>query len=343
MKKLLNTLYVTTPDAYLSLDGENVVVLKDNEKLLRIPLHNLESVVTFGYTGVSPALMGSCVKRKIALSFCSNSGRFLAMVTGEYNGSVLLRRAQHRAADNQDISLGIARNILVGKLHNSKWVLERGIRDYPQRVEVERLKKVGIFLTNSIKKLRNDNSYGSLIGIEGEAATQYFSVINELILQNKTDFVFSKRTRRPPLDRINALLSFVYMLLAHETAGALAAIGLDPYVGFLHKDRPGRQSLALDIMEELRAPLADRFAITMINTRQINGNDFISRENGAVYLKDESRKIIINAWQEKKKEQIIHPFIKEKVEWGLVPHIQSLLLARYLRGDLEAYPPFLWK
>jgi len=340
---MLNTLYVTQSDTYLSLDGENIVVLKENDQLLRVPLHNLEAIVSFGYTGASPALMGECSKRGINISFCTKHGRFLANVSGEIHGNVVLRRTQYRAADEEMKSVGIAKNILIGKLYNSRWVLERATRDYPLRIDVERLKRVCQFLISSIKKLNEDNSYMELLGIEGEAASQYFSVFDELILQNKDDFYFKKRTRRPPLNNVNALLSFVYMLLANETAGALSAVGLDPFVGFLHKDRPGRRSLALDVMEELRAPFADRFVLTLINNRQVSGDGFEQKENGAVFIKDNTRKSILNEWQTRKNEQIVHPFLKEKIEWGLVPHVQSLLLARFLRGDLEEYPPFLWK
>jgi len=343
MKKLLNTLYVTTPEAHLSLDGENVVVRKEEETLIRVPLHNLEGIVTFGYTGASPALIGACVKRGIALSFCTAHGRFLANVVGEPHGNVVLRRAQYRIADDEVKSLDIARNILIGKLHNSRWVLERARRDYSQRLDVERLKKSGCFIMESISGIQNAPTHGTLMGIEGEAASIYFSVFDELILQNKGKFFFRERSRRPPMDNVNALLSFVYMLLAHDTASAASVVGLDPFVGFLHKDRPGRRSLALDFMEEFRAPLADRFVLTLINTRQVDASGFEQKENGAVFIRDDARKILLNTWHERKREQIIHPFLKEKVEWGLVPYIQALLMARFIRGDLDAYPPFLWK
>jgi len=343
MRKLLNTLYVTSPDAYLSLDGENVVVIKEDSPLLRVPLHNLEGIVSFGYTGASPALMGACAQRGIALSFCTANNRFLATVTGETKGNVILRRTQYRVADDEEKSLNISRNILIGKLYNSRWVLERATRDYPQRIDIERLKKVGGFIVNAINSLQEARTYGMLMGIEGEAASQYFSVFDELILQSKDLFYFHQRSRRPPMDNVNALMSFIYTLLANETAAAALAVGLDPYVGFLHKDRPGRRSLGLDLMEELRAPLADRFVLTLINTRQIDASGFEQKENGAVLMRDDLRKTVLNAWQIRKQEQLVHPFLQEKIEWGLVPHVQALLLARYLRGDLDEYPPFLWK
>ena len=343
MRKLLNTLYVTTPDTYLSLDGDNVVVMKDKERLSRVPLHNLEGIVTFGYTGASPALMGSCADRGIALSFCTAHGRFLASVTGETQGNVTLRRTQYRAADDEKTCLCIAKNILVGKLFNSRWVLERATRDHADRLDVERIKLAGRQIMESINEAREADTYGTLLGIEGNAASRYFSVFDELILQSKDAFYFRSRSRRPPMDNVNALLSFFYTMLSLDVASALSSVGLDPYVGFLHKDRPGRRSLAQDILEELRAPLADRFVLTLINTRQVSAEDFEQRENGAVYLRDDARKTVLAAWQTRKQSQIMHPFLHEKMEWGLVPYAQSLLLARHFRGDLDEYPPFLWK
>jgi CRISPR-associated protein Cas1 len=343
MKKLLNTLYVTKPDAYLSLDGENVVILSEGEQLLRVPLHNLEGIVAFGYTGASPALMGACCERQISLSFMSKSGRFLASVLGVEQGNVLLRRTQYRVADDDIASLGIARNMLVGKLFNSRWVLERAVRDHAMRVDATGLKNISASIAKSISQLRESASKDSLRGIEGEAATRYFSVFDELILQNKEEFYFKGRSRRPPLDKVNAMLSLTYVLLASEVASALSAVGLDPFVGFFHTDRPGRRSLALDLMEELRPVMADRFVVSLVNTRQITASDFVQKESGAVLMGEDSRKNFLAAWQNKKQEQIEHPFLHEKVEWGLVPHIQALLLARFLRGDLDEYPPFLWK
>jgi len=243
MRKLLNTLYVTTPETYLSLDGENVVVLKEEETLLRVPLHNLEGIVAFGYRGASPALMKACVGRDISLSFCSPFGRFLAKVVGEPRGNVVLRRTQYRVADDELESMRIARNMLIGKLHNSRWVLERATRDYSQRLDIVRLKKTARFIMESITRLQSAQTHGVLMGIEGEAASMYFSVFDELILQNKDKFFFRERSRRPPMDNVNALLSFVYVLLANDTAAAASTVGLDPFVGFLHKDRPGRRSL----------------------------------------------------------------------------------------------------
>jgi len=308
-----------------------------------MPLHNLEGIVTFGYTGASPALMRKCADLGIALSFCTEHGKFLASVYGETQGNVILRRTQYRAADDAKQSINITRNILTGKLYNSRWVLERATRDYPERLDSNRIKLVCQQIMDLVSELQSTDTYEAMLGIEGNAASRYFSVFDELILSNKDAFFFKERSRRPPMDNMNALLSFAYTLLMHEVSAALTAVGLDPFVGFLHKDRPGRRSLALDIMEELRAPIADRFILTLINMRQINANDFEKRENGAVFIRDDARKTVLSAWQERKKPQIEHPFLKEKIEWGLVPHVQALLLARFFRGDLDAYPPFLWK
>lgn len=343
MRRLLNTLYITTPDAYLSLDGENVVVLKDSCVLLRVPLHNLEAITSFGYSGASPALMGACAKRQIALSFITNSGRFLASIVGEKYGNVVLRRTQYRYADDEEICTRIARNMLIGKLHNGRWILERATRDHPMRVDNERIKDASAAMANSIKSLVDAQCVDSLRGIEGDAATAYFSVFDELILQNKSVFFFNNRNRRPPKDRVNAMLSLAYSLLTSEAASALDSVGLDPFVGFLHKDRPGRRSLALDLIEELRSVFADRFVLNLINNRQIQGDDFIEKESGAILLRDDSRRTFLAAWQAKKQEIIKHPYLDEKIEWGLVPYVQAQLLARFLRGDLDDYPPFLWK
>ncbi|MFT3985213.1 MAG: type I-C CRISPR-associated endonuclease Cas1c [Lachnospiraceae bacterium] len=343
MKKLLNTLYITTPNRYLSLDGENVVILSEKEEISRIPLYNLEAIVTFGYTGVSPKMMGACAQRNISLSFMTEYGKFLARVTGEVRGNVTLRKEQYRISDSEDRSTMVARNFITGKLYNSKWVIERAIRDYALRMDVEKLKSKSGFLSTAMKALQSCENIERLRGIEGEAASIYFSVFDDMILQQKDNFYFNTRNRRPPLDNVNAMLSFAYSLLANSCASALETVGLDPYVGFLHKDRPGRISIALDLMEELRSVMADRFVLTLINKKIMDGKCFEQKENGAVILKDDARKIFLNAWQTRKQEEIRHPFLDEKIEWGMVPYVQALLLARYIRGDLDEYPPFLWK
>lgn len=343
MRKLLNTLYVTSPETYLSLDGENIVILKEQTELTRIPLHNLESIVAFGYTGASPALMGACAERNIALSFMKPSGKFLARVVGRVRGNVILRKTQYRISDNLDESNQIAKNFILGKVYNSRWVIERATRDYAMRLDVDKLKRVSGFLANSLKLIEQSENLDQLRGYEGEAASQYFSVLDDLILQQKEKFYFRCRNKRPPLDNVNAMLSFVYTLLAHNVTAALETVGLDPYVGFLHRDRPGRVSLALDMMEELRSVYADRFVISLINRREINEDGFTQKENGAVIMDDDTRRIILKAWQDRKQEKITHPFLQEKIEWGLVPYAQAILLARFIRGDLDGYPTFLWK
>ena len=343
MRKLDNTLYITSPDVYLSLDGENVVIRKEDVELKRIPMHNLDGIVTCGYAGTSPALMGACAHRQINITFLSAHGRFLARVVGKEYGNVLLRKTQYRFSDDEHKSGEIAKGFLIGKLFNSRWVIERAIRDYELRLDTPKLSKVSCFIANAIRSVKNAETLDQLRGFEGEAASQYFSVFNDLILQQKEDFSFSSRNKRPPLDNVNAMLSFCYTLLAHDCASALETVGLDPYVGFLHRDRPGRISLALDLMEELRPILADRFDISLINKKLVRPDGFVKKENGAVVTDDDTRKIILNSWHKRNQEIITHPFTKDKMEWGLVPYMQSMLLSRFLRGDLDTYPSFLWK
>ncbi len=343
MKRLLNTLYVTSPNRYLSLDGENVVILEEQKEIGRVPLHNLQGIVTFGYTGASPALMGACAQRNIDLSFMSGNGRFLARVTGEVKGNVTLRKQQYKISEDKTESVRIARNFIFGKVYNTRWILERAARDYPLRLDAEKLKEKSNILYHSLQDIRSCESADRLLGLEGEAASVYFSVFDQLILQQKENFLFRGRNRRPPLDNVNAMLSFAYSLLAGMCGSALEGVGLDPYVGFYHTDRPGRMSLALDLMEELRGVMADRFVLTLINKRIMKKENFIQKENGAVILDDSGRKLFLTAWQERKRDNIKHPFLNEKMEWGMIPHVQAMLLARYLRGDLDEYPPFLWK
>lgn len=343
MKPLLNTLFINQDTAYLALDGENVIVLKDDQVLARFPLHNFEQITTFGYTGASPALMRKCVEDNIALNFMTPEGRFMARVIGETNGNVLLRKEQYRRSDALDASLDLAKSFIAGKLYNAKWVLERTRRDNPLRVNIECLEAAATHIKESLDCVLQAADLDELRGIEGKAAVVYFSVFDEMILNQKEDFFFTERNRRPPLDNMNCLLSFLYALLANDIASALTGVGLDSYVGFLHRDRSGRQSLALDMMEEFRPILADRVALTMVNRKQVTNTAFERKENGAVLLTDDGRKVILQAWHEHKEEMITHPFLEEKIKWGLVPHVQAILLARYIRGDLDAYPPFLWK
>lgn len=343
MRQLLNTLFVTSEDVYLSLDGENVVANRDGAAIARYPLHTLQSIVSFSYSGASPALMGACAQRDIGLAFCTPRGRFLARVSGQMHGNVLLRRTQYRAADDPSESCRIARMMILGKVYNARWSIERTRRDHALRIDGERFAAVSRQLQELLPLITSETAPESLRGLEGAAATAYFSVLDDMILRGKETFFFRERSRRPPMDAFNALLSFAYSLLAHDCAGALESVGLDAYVGFLHRDRPGRVSLALDLMEELRPCFADRFVLTLVNNRIIKPEDLSFRENGTVLLTDGGRKLFIQKWQERKRETITHPFLEEKLPWGLVPYVQSLLLARYLRGDLDGYPPFLWK
>ena len=343
MKHLLNTLYILSEDIYLSLDGENVVANRDKQIVTRYPLHTLQNIVTFSYSGASPALMGACAQRQIGFALCTPRGKFLARVCGSSAGNVLLRRAQYRAADDLIQSCQISRTMIFGKLYNARWSIERTRRDHGLRVDGERFFESSRQIYELLPQVREETSLERLRGLEGVGASAYFGVLGDMVLGDKDTFYFHGRNRRPPLDAFNALLSFAYSLLAHDCASALESVGLDSYVGFLHRDRPGRTSLALDLMEELRPCMADRFVLTLINNRQIKASDFLNMESGAVLLTDSGRKTFLKNWQEKKKENLTHPYLGEKLPWGMIPYIQALLLARYLRGDLDAYPPFLWK
>lgn len=343
MRKLLNVLYISNPDSYLSHDGENIVVSVEGSEVFRIPIHNVESIVCFGFMGASPALMGLCAKRGVGLCFVSPYGRFLGRVSGAVYGNVLLRKAQYRISDDQIGCLEIAKNCLIGKLANSRVVIERCIRDHGENLDCTQLKDVADYLRKNFPRLQNASSIDELRGIEGDCAKAYFSVFDHLILQQKDTFFMKGRNKRPPLDNLNTLLSFLYTILANDVQSALETVGLDPYVGFLHRDRPGRASLALDIMEEFRAFMVDRLVLSLINRRQVSEKGFIARENGAVQMDESTRKEVLTAWQKRKQEMITHPFIGEKVEIGLLPYVQALLMARFLRGDIDSYPPFLWR
>lgn len=343
MRKLLNTLYVTSEDGYLALENENVVVWQADERKGQYPLLMLEGIVSFSYKGASPALMGECAKRGISLCFMTRNGRFLARVCGESHGNVLLRKAQMRLSDSEARSCQIARNFIFGKIYNSRWSIERTARDHGMRVPMEEMKAASQRLGARLEEIASCEVLDRLRGLEGEASALYFGVLDHMILNQKDVFSFGERNRRPPTDPVNAMLSFVYTLLAHDCAAALESVGLDAYVGFMHRDRPGRESLALDLMEELRPVCADRLVLTLINTKEIQPKHFQRQAGGAVLLNDEGRKIVLSAWQNRKREEITHPYLKEKMMWGLIPYAQALLLARYIRGDLDGYPPFLWK
>lgn len=343
MKQLLNTLFITSEDIYLSLEGENVLANRDKEVIARYPLHTLQTIVSFSYPGASPALMGACAQRGIGLAFCSPRGRFLARVCGESSGNVLLRREQYRIADDPRRGCEISRNMIFGKLSNGAASIQRTARDHGPRVDGLGLENASRSIKDLLPPVLECTDPDALRGLEGVAAAEYFGVFNHLLLNRKEDFFFHGRSRRPPLDRVNAMLSFAYSLLAHDCASALESVGLDAYVGFLHRDRPGRASLALDLMEELRPCMADRFVLTLVNNRMIRPEDFEAQDSGAVLLTGDGRKKFLKAWQERKRDSLTHPYLNEKMSWGMIPYVQALLLARYIRGDLDAYPPFLWK
>lgn len=346
MRRQLNTLYVTTDGAWLYKDGANIVMSVDKQERARVPVHMLESLVCFGRVLISPPLLGYCAEEKISVSFLTSYGKFLARVEGPVSGNVLLRREQYRVADDPVRCVSIVRNVLAGKLHNQRVVLGRALRDYGEEFDDDHrtmLRHAHERLRNIIAQLPNDSSVDLLRGHEGEAAQAYFGVFDHLIRLSDTTLRFHGRSRRPPLDAVNALLSFLYTLVTHDCRSALESVGLDPAVGFLHRDRPGRPSLALDITEEFRALLGDRLALSLINRRQITAKDFRTMDGGAVLLGEESRKVVLTAYQERKRELLQQPFLDDRLAIGLLPFIQAQLLARHLRGDLDAYPPFLWK
>lgn len=343
MKHHLNTLFITTQGSYLAKQGEAVLVRVEKQTRLRVPIHTLGGIVCFGRVGVSPSLMGLCGERGVAISLMSEYGRFLARVSGFTSGNVLLRREQYRQADNEITSAAIARSIVSAKLINARAVLLRCVRDYPNADGSSALSTAAGYLGQSVEQLQRVLTLDSIRGVEGEAAATYFGVFDHLITAQKDDFVFLSRNRRPPLDKVNALLSFVYALLTHDARSACESTGLDPAVGFLHRDRPGRPGLALDLMEEFRPFFADRLVLSLINRRQVDAKGFATDRGGAVNMDDATRKAVLIAYQKRKQEEIIHPFIGEKTTIGLLVHLQARLLARHLRGDLDAYPPFIWK
>jgi CRISPR-associated protein Cas1 len=343
MRKMLNVLYVTNLDAYLFKEGENLVVKVGDEEVFRTPIHYLEGIVTFGHLGASPALLGMCVEKGVTVSFLTDYGKHLATVQGAPRGNVLLRRKQYRLADSESESAALASAFIIGKIANCRTVLRRFLSDYGDRMETEEIEKVGKLMAHNVLKLSKRPGLEEVRGIEGETARNYFSVFDQLIVTQKNHFFMRGRSRRPPRDNVNALLSFLYTLLLHETKAALQTVGLDPYVGFLHRDRPGRLGLALDIMEEFRPYMADRLALSLINRQQLTGSDFVEKESGGIIMKDDARKMVLDAWQKRKREELTHPFLEEKIPVGLLPYAQALLLARHLRGDLDRYPPFVWK
>lgn len=342
MKQHLNTLYINRDGCYLSLDGETVVVSLQGEKLSRIPLHNLQAIQTFGWSiNASSALMAHCVRKGISLSFCNPSGALLCRVTGFAPGNVLLRRQQYRWSDTPEQALTVAREMVSAKILNARTVLQRALRDHASVRRCELLSQVVGELAKSVRRARQAETASELLGVEGHAAERYYSAFPALLLS--PDFSFDSRNRRPPKDPVNALLSFVYALLAGDCKSAAEAVGLDSAVGLYHRDRPGRPGLALDLMEELRAPLADRLVLSLLNRRQLKIDDFQQDGSGGIRLGEEQRRVVLQAWQERKAETLVHPFLREKMTVGLIPHIQARLLAHHIRGALDAYPPFIWK
>jgi CRISPR-associated protein Cas1 len=343
MRHHLNTLFVTTQGAYLAKDGNAVEVKVERECKLRVPLINLGGIVCFGQVSASPALMAICASSGVAVTFLTEHGRFLAKVSGFTPGNVLLRREQYRRADDPDGTLAIARNIIAAKIANARTVLLRAARDYPDAPSRTDLESAAARMGGDIQRARQSGNLDHARGIEGDSASTYFGVFNELLTVQRESFQFTSRSRRPPLDPVNALLSFLYAMLGHDARSACEASGLDPAVGFLHRDRPGRPGLALDLMEELRPILADRLVVSLINRQQVRADGFRTTDAGGVEMEDATRKVVLTAYQERKQEALTHPFLGEKTTLGLVIHLQARLLARHLRGELDAYPPFIWK
>jgi len=343
MKKHLNTLFVTTQGAYLAKEGETVAVKVEGKTRLQLPVHTLDGIVCFGRVSCSPFLMGFCAERDVAISHLTENGRFLARVTGPVSGNVLLRRAQYRWADDDRRTAEIAGALLAGKINNCRTVLQRALRDHGDKIADDEVKGASTRLSQILAHLRTDMVLDRLRGFEGEAAKVYFGAFDHRITGQKEVFFFTDRSRRPPLDRVNCLLSFLYTLLMHDVRSALESVGLDPAVGFLHRDRPGRAGLALDLMEEFRPFVADRLVLSLINLQRVKPGDFKIMESGAVVMDDDARKTLLVAYQKRKQDVITHPFTKEKMPLGLLFHTQAILLARFIRGDLDGYPVFCWR
>lgn len=343
MRHLLNTLFITTQGSYIAREGATLLIRVEHETRNRFPIVQLQGIICFGQVSISPPAMGLCAEHGVTVSFLSERGKYIARVVGPVSGNVILRRTQYRYADDLEASLLIARNMIAGKLVNCRNMLMRAAREREDVSSKAVLSSAAKAFTRHLHKMTEVDSLEILRGKEGEASLDYFSVFDHFIVSDKDTFFFKKRSRRPPRDNVNALLSFLYTLLAHDVVSALESVGLDPAVGFLHRDRPGRPSFALDLMEELRPALADRLVIALINRQQVQAKGFFQTESGGVVMDKETRKTVLVAWQERKQEEIRHPFINERIKIGLIPYVQALLFARFLRGDIEAYPPFFWK
>lgn len=343
MKRLLNTLYVTTQKTYLHKKGEAIEVIVDDEVKASFPMINFDSIVCFGNIYVSPFLLGAAPEYNITISFLSETGKFLARVQGSVAGNVLLRKEQYRISDDEERSANVAKFVLMGKISNQRTVLQRLYRDHKEKIDAEKVSEAIDYLSSNLKNLEKENNLDSLCGIEGDSAEKYFSVFDELITSQKGDFKFTGRNRRPPLDNVNAMLSYVYTLLYHDCISALECVGLDPAVGFLHRDRPGRFSLALDMMEEFRPFFADRLVLSMINRKEVTAKDFEKTASGAVLMSDDARKKLISAYQKKKEDVLHHPYVDKQMHIGILFHTQAQLMARFIRGDIDGYPTFIWK
>ncbi len=344
MKKLFSNLYITTQETYVSKERENIVVSLHGKEVFRAPIHLINSIVCFGNIMCSPFVLGLCAENNISVSFFTEYGKFIAKVQSPVSGNVLLRKQQYKYSDDEKFCLETAKSILIGKLNNSRTVINRALRDHEDKMSSpDKVKQISESLQRALNNILSAENLDVLRGMEGDAANSYFSVFNDLILNNKETFFMNERTRRPPQDNVNCLLSFVYTLLAHDVSSALEGVGLDPQVGFFHKDRPGRPSLALDLMEEFRSVIADRLVLTLINLSQLDDKGFTKSQSGGVIMADENRKIVLGAYKNRKEEEIFHPFFKENIQIGILFHAQALLFARYIRGDIDAYPPFIWK
>jgi CRISPR-associated protein Cas1 len=343
MRKLRNTLYVMTQGSYLHLEGETVVIEIEGKKVKQLPLHLLDSILCFGNVLCSPFLLGSCAKRDVSISFLTEHGHFLAAVRGPVSGNVLLRRKQYRMADDEQATRAIAANVVNGKLANCRMVMNRTIRDHSDKIDTAMVRSASESINRIMDRIPRAVTVDAVRGFEGQAAAAYFSVFNHLIVDQKGDFAFFERNRRPPLDAVNALLSFVYTLLMHDVRSALETVGLDPTVGFLHRDRPGRPGLALDLMEEFRPVIADRLVLSLINRQQLSKKGFTKAANGAVTMDDTTRKTVVEAYQQRKQDEVYHPYAEQAIPIGLFFFIQATMMARHIRGELDGYPPFFWR
>ena len=343
MKRILNTLFVTQQEIYLKKEGDTVVAKMGNDIKLQLPLIDLSNIVCFGNIRVSPALMGHCAEMGVGISFLTENGKFLARVQGRISGNVFLRRAQYAIADDPMKRLNIVKNMVAGKIANSRTVIQRFLRDHSEKVDRKKFDKVVNELKNNMELIPRARDIETLRGIEGLSAKMYFEIFEDMIISQKKDFTFMGRSRRPPLDKMNAILSFIYTLLYNDVYSAVESVGLDPQVGFLHTERPGRMSLVLDLMEEFRPYFADRLALSLVNLKMVKPTQFKKLDNGAVLMNDASRKSVILAYQKRKQDVINHPFVNKKMHLGLAFHTQALLMARFIRGDMDGYPPFIWR